>query len=126
LSYEEFHLIAGMAYVFFGVLGGLYALKALRALYRCPEMLRTQQNIWIPVLLGGGFFTIGGIFYFTEHSCIAAFNCNPEIDLLRNVTCLTGFLLLNIGVIRYSQLQIEYYKLKRKALEKILKKQYEN
>jgi hypothetical protein len=86
-------------------------------------MLRTQQSIWIPVLLGGGVFTISGIFYFTEHSHFTSLNPSPEIDLLRNVTCLAGFLLLNIGIIRYSQLQIEYYKLKRNALRKIPKEE---
>lgn len=117
LPYEWFHLVAGVVYVFFGVLGGFYALRALRSLHRSPEMLRSQRNIWLPILFGGAVFTVSGIFYFTEYSYFSSFNLNPEINLLRDASCVVGFLLLNIGVIRYSRLQIEYDKLKREALQ---------
>jgi hypothetical protein len=122
LSYEWFHLFAGVVEVVFGVLGGFYALKALMALYRSPEMLKTQRNIWLPILIGGVFFIVSGLFHFAKHSYFLSLDSSSEMNLLRDSSSVIGFSLLTIGIVRYSQLQIKYYRLKQEALQKISEK----
>jgi len=115
----------GTISVIFGVLGGCYAIRALTALYHSPEMLRSQRTIWLPILIGGAFFTLSGPLHFVEHSTFSGFlklSSNSEVVLLRDVLTLIGFSFIVIGVVQYSRLQIEYYKLKQKALEKISKR----
>lgn len=115
MSYQLLHLVAGVVYIFFGVLGGFYALRALIVLYKSPEMLKTQRKIWLPVLIGATFFTIGGILHLAEHS----FYPSPEIDLLHEIVVIIGLSFFVAGILQYSQLQINYYKLKREGLRRI-------
>jgi len=112
---QEFHLVLGVINVFFGVLGGFYALRALVVLYRNPEMLKTQRIIWLPILIGGAFFTGSGLLYFAEH----VYFSRSEMELLHEIFTAIGFSSFVIGVVKYSRLQIEYYMLKREALRKI-------
>jgi len=121
LPYEWLHTIVGLINVLFGVLGGFYALKALMTLYRSPEMLRTQRAIWLPILIGGAFFTFSGPLHFAEHGIFSRFFSVSDVILLRDVLTLIGFSFIVIGVIRYSRLQLEYYRLKWEALQKISK-----
>lgn len=114
LSYELLHLAVGLVYMFFGFIGGFYALKTLVSLYKSPEMLKTQRKIWLPLLIGAAFFTTGGILHLAEHS----FYPNPVIDLLYDIFIATGFLFYVAGILQYSMLQIEYYKLKQEALKR--------
>jgi hypothetical protein len=114
-------MVAGAVDVVFGVLGGFYVLRALMALHHSPEMWKTQRNIWLPILIGGVFFIVSGLLHFSEHSYFSGFSSGFEMDLLRDVFNTVGFSLVTVGVIRDSQLQIKYYKLKREALQRISK-----
>jgi len=116
--YELWHLIVGVVYIFFGVLGGFYALRALIVLYKSPEMLKTQRNLWLPILIGAMLFTTGGILHLAEHS----FYPSPEIDLLHEIVVVMGVSFFIVSVMRYSQSQIDYYKLKREGLKRIRSK----
>jgi len=122
LYHEWLHLALGTISVFFGVLGGSYALRALIALYRSPEMLESQRAIWLPILIGGAFITISGPLHFMEHSAFSNVSPMYNIVLLRDILTLAGFSFIVVGVVQYSRIQIEYYKLKQKALQKISEK----
>jgi len=119
LSLEWFHLIVGVVDVLFGVLGGLYALRALFVLYVNPETRRAQLAIWLPILIGCAFFTVKGVLHFAVHSLYASFFSSSEINLLREIFSIIGLSFLTIGVMRYSRSQIGYHKLKQEALRKI-------
>jgi len=109
------HLVLGVFYLFLGALGGSFALKTLMALHKSPEMWRSQRGIWLPILIGMVFFAIGGVIHFGEHSFWMA----PEADLLHEIVIVMGFSLFTVGVLRYSYLQLEYYRLKCEAIGKI-------
>jgi heme/copper-type cytochrome/quinol oxidase subunit 3 len=115
LSYQPLHLAAGVVYIFFGLLGGFYALKTLIILYKSPEMLKTQRKIWLPILIGALFFTIGGILHLAEHS----FYQSPEVDLLHEIVIIMGLSFFIASILQYSHLQINYYKLKREGLKRV-------
>lgn len=121
MSLEWLHAVVGVVELFFGVLGGFYALKALMVLHRSPEVLKAQRDIWLPILIGGAFFTVSGPLHFAEHGIYSNFFPISDIVLLRDILTLTGFAFVVLGVIRYSQMQIDYYKLKQEGLQKISK-----
>lgn len=114
LSYEMLHIIAGAVYVVIGGLVSFYALKTLRVLYKNPEMLKTQRKMWLPLLIGAIFFTIGGIFHLIDH----LFYPRPEIDLLYDIAILIGFSFFAVGTLQYSRFQIDYHKIKWETIRK--------
>ena len=113
--YDLPHIVVGIVYLLFGALGGFYALRTLIMLYKSPEMLRTQQRIWLPILVGIVFFTVGGFLHIAEHSSYGS----PEIELLHEIFVVMGLAAFVIGVLRYSQLQMNYYSLKREGLKRV-------
>jgi len=115
LMYTLPHLVLGVFYVFLGALGGYFALKTLMALYKSPEMLRSQRGIWLPILIGMVFFTMGGVIHLAEHTFWMA----PEANLFHEVVVVTGFSIITVGVLRYSSLQLEYHRLRSETIGKV-------
>ena len=113
--YELLHVATGMVYLIFGGLASFYAIKTLAMLYRSPEMLKTQQGILLPILIGTLFFAAAGIFHLANHT----FYPDPLIDLLHELAIVLGVSAFTVSVLRYSQLQREYYTLRHRGLEQI-------
>jgi len=113
--YELYHQILGVIYVFLGTLGGFFALRTLIMLYKSSEMLKTQKGIWLPILISMLFFTIGGVLHIAEHS----FYPSPETDLLHEVVIVTGLFIFTVSVLKYSQLQRNYYRFKQKVSARV-------
>lgn len=109
------HIILGIVYVVLGTLAGFFVLRTLNVLYKSPEMLRSQRAIWLPMLVGMLFFALGGFVHLAEHT----FWETPETNLLHEVIVVTGLLITTIGVLRYTFLQLEYFRLKAKTIKKI-------
>lgn len=65
----------------------------------------------------GAFFTVSGALHFAEHGVSSSF----DVVILRDILTVIGFSFIVIGVIRYSWLQIEYYKLKREVIQIVSK-----
>jgi len=112
---ELLHLIETAFLTFIGVLGGIYALRTLKLLYRNPEMLKSQRIIWVPILIAGGFFTLSGALHLVEHF----FSLIPELNLLSEFFLLLGLSLLALSIFRYWRLQKEYDETKQEGLRKI-------
>lgn len=113
--YILLHIALGILYVVLGMFTGSFALKTLIALYKSPEMLKSQRAIWLPILVGMLFFAIGGVAHLAEHT----FWTTPEANLSHEITVVTGLLITTIGVLRYSFLQLEYYRLKARTIKKM-------
>ena len=106
------HIPTGVVYLFFGTMGGIYALRTLNTLRKSPE-LKTQVGIWLPILVGTMFFAAGGFVHIFEHTLFEGF----EVELLNEALIVIGLSSIVIGVMRYSKLQIEYVHLKTKVLD---------
>jgi spore maturation protein SpmA len=78
-------------------------------------MLKTQRTIWLPILVGVVFFTVGGFLHIVEHS----FYESAEIALLHEISVVAGLSAFVIGVLHYSQMQTDYHKLKSKVLARV-------
>jgi hypothetical protein len=116
LSFELAHLLAGAVHTFFAFFWGIYAIRSLRLLHGTPEVLKTQRCIWMPILIGGIFFTIGGILHFAEHIALFVYQPFEEIsDLLYDIFIVIGYTLLTVSVFRYWRLQKEYNEAKHRA-----------
>ena len=113
--YELVHIVGGVVYLVFGGLGSFYALKTLAILYRSPELLKTQQRLWLPILTGTLFFAVSGILHLADHTLYP----DPLTDLLYEIATIIGFSFFTVGVLRYSQLQRGYYTLKHEGLKQI-------
>ena len=111
--YEIEHLTLGVIYLLFGTLGGFYSLKTLNWLRKSPEMLKTQRGIWLPILIGTIFFSIGGLLHIAEHSFLES----AEIGLLHEIFIVAGLSAFVMGVLRYSQMQGDYYAMKNEGLK---------
>ena len=109
------HIALGIVYLIFGTIGGFYSLKTLILLHKSPEVLKAQKSIWLPILVGTVFFTIGGLFHIAEHTILDSY----EIGLLHELFVVSGISAFVIGVFQYSRLQMEYYSLKREGLKVI-------
>ena len=105
------HIATGVVYLFFGSLGGIFALRTLNTLHKSPE-LKTQLGIWLPILVGTIFFAGGGFFHISEH-----FFEGFEVELLHEIFLVIGLSSFVVGVVRYSKVQMEYVHLKTKILE---------
>ena len=103
-----------MLFLIFGVLGSFYAIRALIVLRKSPEVFRLQRKFWLPILAGTVFFSVGGVLHLVEHFIYPG----QEMGLLEDIFISIGVLVSVIGIIRYSQSQIEYYRIKREGLEK--------
>lgn len=113
--YELVHIVGGVVYLVFGGLGSFYALKTLAILYRSPELLKTQQRLWLPILIGTLFFAVSGILHLADHTLYP----DPLTDLLYEIATIIGVSVFTVGVLRYSRLQREYYTLKQDGLKQI-------
>jgi hypothetical protein len=101
--------------MFFAAFGGIYAVRALALLFGNPEMLKIQRRIWLPILTGGGFFTVAGLL----HLVLEASSETPVIRILYESFEITGYALLAIGIYRFWRLQATYNRVKREALQRI-------
>lgn len=106
------HIAIGIVYLFFGTIGGIYALRTLNMLRSSPE-LRVQRGIWLPILMGTIFFAVAGFLHIAEHTFYEGY----EIELLHEVFVVTGVSSFVVGVFQYSKMQISYVHLKTKVLE---------
>jgi len=113
--YELVHIVGGVVYLVFGGLGSFYALKTLAILHRSPELLKTQQRLWLPILISTLFFAVSGILHLADHTLYP----DPLTDLLYEITSFIGVSVFTVGVLRYSRLQREYYALKQDGLKQI-------
>jgi uncharacterized membrane protein len=114
-QYESFHLIVSAIFSFVAIFGGIYVFRTLKMLYSTPEVLESQRPIWVPILVGGGFFTVSGIFHLIEHFIPSG----PELDLVSEFFLLVGLSLLALSIFRYWRLQREYNEIKHGALRKV-------
>jgi hypothetical protein len=115
IQYELLHYINGLLVTVSGALGGIYALRTLKMLYRTPEVLESQRRIWVPILVAGGFFFVSGIFHFVEH----VFPSICELNLVSEYSLVAGFSFSALSIYRYWRLQKEYSEVKHRALQKI-------
>ena len=113
--YELVHIVGGVVYLVFGSLGSFYALKTLAILYRSPELLKTQQRLWLPILTGTLFFAASGILHLADHTLYP----DPLTDVLYEIATTIGVSFFTVGILCYSKLQREYYALKQDGLKQI-------
>lgn len=114
MEYELLIYVQMILYIVFGVSGGFYALRTLKLLYGNPEMLRTQRRIWVPILVAGGFFSVGGILHTAEH-----FFYSPDINLVSEFFIIAGLFLFVLSIFRYWSLQKAYDATKHDGLRKV-------
>ena len=112
--YESVHIIGGVVYLVFGSLGSYYALKTLTILHKSPE-LSAQRGLWLPILISTLFFAVGGVVHLADHTLYP----DPLMDVLFEIVIIIGVSVFTLGVLRYSQLQKEYYTLKNAGLKQI-------
>lgn len=115
LSYELLHLLVTALFTSFAVFGGIYAIRTLMLLSGSPEMFKTQRKIWLPILIGSGFFILAGVFHFSED----VFQRSLEMPLLHHVFEVMGYSFIAFGIYRYWRLQKTYHQIKQEALRKI-------
>jgi heme/copper-type cytochrome/quinol oxidase subunit 3 len=113
--YESLHIIGGVVYLVFGGLGSYYVLKTLTILHKSPELSKTQRRLWLPILISTLFFAVGGVVHLADHTLYP----DPLMEVLFEIVIITGVSFFTVSVLRYSQLQIEYYTLKNAGLKQI-------
>ena len=113
--YESVHIIGGVVYLVFGGLGSYYVLKTLTILHKSPELSKTQRRLWLPILISTLFFAVGGVVHLADHTLYP----DPLMEVLFEIVIITGVSFFTVSVLRYSQLQIEYYTLKNAGLKQI-------
>ena len=113
--YESVHIIGGVVYRILGSLGSFYVLKTLRILHRSPELSKTQGRLWLPILISTLFFAVSGVVHLADHTLYP----DPLMDVLFEIAIIIGVSFFTVGVLRYSQLQKEYYTLKNAGLKQI-------
>jgi heme/copper-type cytochrome/quinol oxidase subunit 3 len=113
--YESLHIIGGVVYLVFGGLGSYYVLKTLTILHKSPELSKTQRRLWLPILISTLFFAVGGVVHLADHTLYP----DPLMEVLFEIVIITGVSFFTVSVLRYSQLQIEYYTLKDAGLKQI-------
>jgi len=113
--YESLHIIGGVIYLVFGSLGSYYALKTLTILHKSPELSKTQRRLWLPILISTLLFAVGGVVHLADHLLYP----DPLMDMLFEIVVIMGVSFFTVSVLRYSQLQIEYYTLKNAGLKQI-------
>jgi heme/copper-type cytochrome/quinol oxidase subunit 3 len=109
------HIIGGVVYLVFGGLGSFYVLKTLTILHKSPELSKTQRVLWLPILISTLFFAVGGVVHLADHTLYP----DPLMEVLFEIVIITGVSFFTVSVLRYSQLQIEYYTLKNAGLKQI-------
>ena len=112
--YESLHIISGVIYLVFGGVGSYCALKTLTILRKSPE-LSAQRGLWLPILISTLFFAVGGIVHLADHLLYP----DPLMDVLFEIVLIIGVSFFTVSVLRYSQLQIEYYTLKNAGLKQL-------
>ncbi len=113
--YESLHIIGGVVYLVFGGLGSYHVLKTLTILHKSPELLKTQRRLWLPILISTLFFAVGGVVHLADHLLYP----DPLMDVLFEIVVIIGVSFFTVSVLRYSQLQKEYYTLKNAGLKQI-------
>lgn len=100
-----------------GFIGGIYALKALALLHGNPEMMKTQREIWFPILTAGGLIMVASLAHVSEHFVEPSFS--DVTNLFSEVFILIGHAFLVLGIYRYWRLQAEYNQLKSETQRKV-------
>lgn len=119
MSLEWGHFAVGFSNVALGVLATWYVFRAFQVLFKNPEMLSSQRRLWVPILVGGCFFVVSGVFHFVGHSVLAGSFSNLETCLLGEFFAAIGLSFLPVSLMRYAELQTRYHKIRREAVQRI-------
>ena len=108
-AFELVHITSDAIAIIVVVVGGVFALRALRLLYKNAETLEAQRSLWIPILTAGGLFV--GSTLADATGDFLSFASEP-FALLSIWLELLGFLFLTLAISRFYNMHKKYDKLK--------------